>query len=70
MKIKEINQHNTFSIIIILLLILGDIFCYYFSYYMVLNILNIPSIIDFPILIIFGIGSVRHYCEYGQIIIQ
>ena len=55
MKIKEIKQHNTFSICIIFSLILCDIFSYIISYSLVLDLLNIPSIIDYPILIVLGI---------------
>ena len=55
MKIKEINQHNNFSITIIILLIITDIFSYLFSYNLVLKLLNVPSIIDYPVLIIIGI---------------
>jgi len=55
MKIKEINQHNNFSIFIIVCLLLADISSYLISYKLVLNILNVPSIIDYPILIIIGI---------------
>ena len=55
MKIKEIKQHNTFSVCIIFCLILCDIFSYFFAYYLVLELLNMPSIIDYPILIVLGI---------------
>ena len=55
MKIKEINQHNNFSIFIIVCLLVADISSYLISYKLVLNILNVPSIIDYPILIIIGI---------------
>ena len=55
MKIKEINQHNYFSILIIVLLLLADIFSYIISYNLVLNILNLNSIINHPILIPLGI---------------
>ncbi len=55
MKIKEIKQHNTFSICIILSLIFCDICSYFFSYYLVLELLDIPSIIDYPILIVLGV---------------
>ena len=55
MKIKEIKQHNIFSICIILSLILCDLFSYFFAYYLVLELLEIPSIIDYPILIMLGI---------------
>ena len=55
MKIKEIKQHNNFSICIILSLIFCDIFSYFISYYLVLKFLNIPSIIDYPALIVIGI---------------
>ena len=55
MKIKEIKQHNNFSMCIILSLIFCDIFSYFISYYLVLKLLNIPSIIDYPILIAIGI---------------
>ena len=55
MKIKEIKQHNIFSICIIFSLILCDIFSYFISYSLVLELLNIPSIIDYPIFIVIGI---------------
>jgi len=66
MKIKEINQHNSFSVLIILSLILCDIFSYFFAYYFVLVLLNIPAIIDYPILIVLGILSLfRFFGRYN-----
>ncbi|OUW11132.1 MAG: hypothetical protein CBD26_03005 [Candidatus Pelagibacter sp. TMED166] len=55
MKIKEINQHNNFSILVIISLLLCDVFSYAISYKLVLNILNVPAIIDQPLLIAIGI---------------
>jgi exopolysaccharide biosynthesis polyprenyl glycosylphosphotransferase len=66
MKIKEINQHNNFSIIIIFSLIFCDIFSYSISYYLVLHLLTIPAIINYPILIIIGILSLfRFFGRYN-----
>tara|TARA_Y100001970_G_scaffold460_1_gene542 strand:- start:1471 stop:2880 length:1410 start_codon:yes stop_codon:yes gene_type:complete len=66
MKIKEINQHNYFSKFIIISLIIIDLISYTFSYYLVLNILNIPSIIDQPILIAIGIVLIfRFFGRYN-----
>ena len=61
MKIKEIKQHTTFSIFIILSLIFCDIASYFTSYYIVLNYLNINSIVDYPIIIILGIFSLFYF---------
>ena len=56
MKLKEIKQHNTFSISIVLILLIVDIFSYFFSYQLLLYTNNISSsIINEPILIVFGI---------------
>ena len=55
MKVKEINQHNNFSILIILSLIITDIGSFYYSHKMVLSKFNTPSIIDYPMIIILGI---------------
>jgi len=55
MKIREIKQHNSFSILIITLLFFFDIFSFYFSYYSVINILKVGPIIDSPLIIVFGI---------------
>ena len=56
MKIREIKQHNLFSTIIVLVLLISDIVSYYFSYNIVINIKDIDSsIINDPILVVFGI---------------
>ena len=57
MKIREIKQHNTFSIAIILLLFSFDLISFYVSYYLVMDILNVGSIIDYPLMIVFGITT-------------
>ena len=55
MKIREIKQHNTFSIFIILSLVLCDISSYFLSYYLLMELLKIPAIIDYPVIIAIGI---------------
>ena len=55
MKIREIKQHNTFSIGVILFLFFFDLVSFYASYYLVKDILNVGSIIDYPLMIVFGI---------------
>ena len=66
MKIKEINQHNSFSLFIILSLIFCDVSSYFFAYYLVLALLNMPAIIDYPILIVLGILSLfRFFGRYN-----
>ena len=55
MKIREIKQHNYFSIIIILLLFFFDISTFYISYFSSLYLLNVGSIIDYPLIIVLGI---------------
>ncbi len=55
MKIKEVNQHSKFSILIIFLLILSDIVSFYYSHKIVLLRFDTPSIIDYPIIIILGV---------------
>jgi len=55
MKIKEIKQHNKFSLLVILSLIMADIFSYVSAYYIVLNLLMLESILEYPAVIILGI---------------
>ena len=55
MKIREIKQHNSFSILVIILLFSFDILSFYFSYYNVRNILEVGPIIDSPLIIVFGV---------------
>ena len=55
MKIREIKQHNLFSITMIILLFCFDMLAFYFSYYSVINMLQVGPIIDSPIVIVFGI---------------
>ena len=55
MKIREIKQHNFSSIVIILLLFIFDISTFYISYYYSLYLLNVGSIIDYPLIIVIGI---------------
>jgi len=55
LKIREIKQHNYFSIIIILLLFFFDISTFYISYFSSLYLLNVGSIIDYPLIIVLGI---------------
>ena len=61
MKIKEIKQHNKFSLLVITSLITADIFSYIFSYYIVLNLLDLESIVKYPVLIILGIIFLFHF---------
>ena len=55
MKIREIKQHNSFSIGIILFLFFFDLLSFYTSYYAVATILEAGSIINYPLIIVFGI---------------
>jgi len=56
MKIKEIKQHNLFSIITVIVLLTADIVSYYISYFSVIFVKDIDgSIIDNPIFIALGI---------------
>ena len=56
MRIREIKQHNLFSIIVVLILLFSDILSYYIAYNSVIFIKAIDSsIINNPILIVFGI---------------
>ena len=55
MKIREINQHNSFSIIVIILLFSFDILSFIIAYTSSMNFLNVGSIINYPLLIVFGI---------------
>ena len=52
MKLKEIKQHNFFSIIIISILITSDLFSFYLAHYCVLYFNKTNSISDNPYLII------------------
>jgi len=61
MKIKEIKQHTNFSIFIILCLIASDIISYFFSYYIVIQYLDIASIVKYPIIIILGVFSLFYF---------
>ena len=55
MKIREINQHNFFSIILIILLFTFDISSFIIAYISSMHLLNVGSIINYPLLIVFGI---------------
>ena len=61
MKIREINQHNFFSIIIIILLFTFDISSFIVAYTFSMNILNVGSIINYPLLIVFGILTLFYF---------
>ena len=55
MKIREIKQHNSFSITIIILLFIFDILGFYCSYYGVIRLLKVGPIINSPFIILIGI---------------
>ena len=55
MKIREIKQHNSFSITIIILLFIFDILSFYYSYYGVIRFLKVGPIINSPFIILIGI---------------
>ena len=55
MKLREIKQHNTFSIVIIITLLLSDLISYYLAYSIVLLIKDLTLIVKNPYLIIIGV---------------
>jgi len=55
MKLREIKQHNIFSIITIVTLLTSDLFSYYLSYYIVLLIKDLVLIVKNPYSIIIGV---------------
>ena len=71
MKLREIKQHNIFSIVIIVTLILCDLISYYLSYSIVLSIKNSTSIVENPYLIIIGLLFLfRYFNRYNPSSIQ
>jgi len=61
MKIREIKQHNSFSITIILLLFIFDVLSFYCSYYSVIGFLKVGPIINSPFIILIGIISLFYF---------
>ena len=61
MKIREIKQHNSFSITIIILLFIFDILSFYCSYYSVIDFLQVGPIINSPFIILIGIISLFYF---------
>ena len=55
MRLREIKQHNIFSIITIITLLTSDLFSYYLSYYIVLLIKDLVLIVKNPYSIIIGV---------------
>ena len=61
MKLREIKQHNRFSIIIITVLLFCDLISYYLAHFFVSLIKDKNIIIESPYLVIFGIMFIFHY---------
>ena len=71
MKLREIKQHNTFSILIIITLIFCDLISYYFSYSLVLVIKNSDSLVKNPYLIITGLLFLFYFFDrYNPVSMQ
>ena len=61
MKLKEIKQHTGFSVFIVIALLISDIGSYFLSYYLLLLFFNVPSIIEYPLIIAAGIISLFYF---------
>ena len=71
MKLREIKQHNTFSILIIITLIFCDLISYYFSYSLVLVIKNSDSLVKNPYSIITGLLFLFYFFDrYNPVSMQ